>query len=101
VAQTITVTAEASGPAGTFNNPFGTGVFFYWVDHTGTTQLITSSQSPVAEELGGVRRWTWTVNFSVPGAVPQVGVQLFATGVSSAGDGLRTPINTNVIIVGG
>jgi hypothetical protein len=101
VSQSITISAEASGPAGSFNNPFGTGVFFYWVDGAGVTQLIASSQTPLAEEVGGTRRWTWSVSFSAPGATPQIGAQVFAIGVSSQGDGLRTPVNTNVIIVGG
>jgi hypothetical protein len=97
--QSISLSVDATGPAGTFNNPFGRGVFFFWVDATGTTQLIARSQAPLADESGGVRTWTWTVSFSAPNAQPQLNVPIFAIGVDSQGDGLRTAVNTNVVII--
>jgi hypothetical protein len=101
VPQAISISAAASGAAGSFNNPFSGGVYFYWIDASGRTQLIGRNMQPQAAEPDGTRTWTWTMSFSAPGAPAQLGVQVFAIGVDADGDGLRTNVNANVVIVGG
>jgi hypothetical protein len=100
VAPTVQISAEATGPDGTFNNPFSS-VFFYIVDGTGLTRMIAASQSPTAEQTGGIRRWTWTVNFSAAGFPVQVGAQIFAIGVDGQGDALRSRSLATINIIGG
>ncbi len=100
VPQTIQISAEASGPDGTFNNPFS-NVYFYWVDSSGLTRLIGSTSASEVTNAGGVRRWTWTVNFSAPGVPSQAAVQIFAIGVDPDGDGLRTRALATVNIIEG
>jgi hypothetical protein len=97
--QSAEIAVEAAGPEGSFDNPFPRGVFFFWVDSFGLTNLIASSNAPSVVQAGGVRRWTWMVNFSATGHPVQPGVPVFAIGVDAAGDGLRSPVNTLISIV--
>jgi hypothetical protein len=96
--QAVAISAVATGPANTFNNPFPRGVFFYWIDGGGRTQLIGVSTAPALNDEG-IRQWTWTIPFTAPGAPAQFNVQTFAIGVDGEGDGLRSRTNTNITII--
>jgi hypothetical protein len=76
-ATTITLTAQATGPQGTFANPFPNGVNFYRQDPTQNNRWIFVGTSTTAvatdDDVQAVRRWTYSLtvpNASVP--APQV-----------------------------
>jgi hypothetical protein len=83
-----TLTAEATGPQGTFTNPFPSGVNFYRYDAAQTRWIfIATATSAVAfdDDVQAVRRWRYVV--TVPDAQVPVGASVRAMGVN-AGRGL-------------
>lgn len=98
VPSTRMLQAAISGPAGTFNNPFQ-AVYFFRIDRAGVVRFVGStSRGSLVESTSG-RTWTYSVTFDATGLVPQENVPIFAIGVDTGGDGLRTPDNPRLSIV--
>jgi hypothetical protein len=94
-----TITATATGASGTFANPF-TVVRFYHRAPGGVNELIGTAQAPSVTDDGTTRTWTWTITWTPAGAQAQANAPVFAVGVHSSGDALRTNDNANISIVG-
>jgi hypothetical protein len=99
----VTVSAVAVGPTGTFNNPFTSRVDF-WVQNAagpGTWRYIGTAFTPAVTDNLVNRFWTFSVVWtpdaytapfaSAPGAYP---VNIIAIGVNIAGDALATAAHT-------
>ncbi len=96
----VTIEAEITGQAGTFDNPFRT-VYFYYVDGMGVVRLLgTASGTSVTDTGAGPngRTWTYTYTWNVAGLAAQSNVRVFAVGADMEGDALKTPDNTNITI---
>lgn len=95
----LNLTATATGATGTFDNPFA-AVHFYRVDVNGVVRLIGTATSATVTDNGANRVWTWTApSFSAIGLPKQeaadlgpgeVAGSIFAVGVHSSGDALRS-----------
>ena len=93
---TVTLTAEARGPQGTFANPFPNGVNFYKFDNGLGRWVIVASDATgtaVDDDIQLVRRWIFSV--TVPGATLPPGTVVQAIGIN-AGRGLVNGVNNTV-----
>jgi hypothetical protein len=101
VPTSVTLTATATGASGTFNNPFTAGVHFYHRAPGGVNELIGTAAAPSVTDDGVTRTWTWTISWTPAGATAQNPASVFAVGVHSSGDALRSNDNNNIEIVHG
>jgi hypothetical protein len=102
LATSVTLTADATGPTATFNPPFNR-VDFYVLDPISgfLVQIGTGQQQPIFDDgsaFGRRHRWTfvWTPGSTYGCNVANINV--YAFGVNAAGDGLVTPVFTNITI---
>jgi hypothetical protein len=96
----VTVTAQAVGPTGTFQNPFTSRVEFWAQSAVGQQwRQIGVSTSPSVLDNGVTRTWSFSITWN-PDAntapVAAAGYRIIAVGVSSVGDALQSDANTNV-----
>ncbi len=119
----VTLTAQAHGPAGTYANPFATGTMyfyrvvdggdagFYTADDTWDLLGSVSGASASITDLGaGALGRTYTWSFAITtamastwytGVPPGVAEQLVVVGVDGAGDALVASPNNNILVVTG
>jgi hypothetical protein len=93
---TVTLTAEATGPQGTFANPFPNGVNFYRYDTAQQRYIfVVTSTSAVAtdDDVQAIRRWRYTATTTT--AITPSGTMIRAIGVNN-GRGLVSGNNVNV-----
>jgi hypothetical protein len=96
----VTVTGQAVGPSGTFQNPFTARVEFWAQSAAGQNwRQIGISTSPSVLDNGVNRTWSFSITWN-PDAntapVAAAGYRIVAIGVSAAGDALQSDANTNV-----
>lgn len=100
---TVTVRATATGPAGTFVNPwFGGRVYFYYRHVTTGDYVYIGSLSAGAATISDdltARYYSWQISFDATG-VPEGTLELIAVG-TTPGDWYATPVNCNVTVVAG
>lgn len=98
------VTITATGPTGTFQNPF-TEVHLFRVDRNGIVRWIGQAGAPAAFELVGPtrREYRWTINLAGAGIPAQANMNIFALGVFTDGangvQAIRSP-TTSVTVQG-
>lgn len=97
---TASITGGPVGGASVFNSPFSS-VYFYYIDANGNEQFIGRSTSATTEGTTGTRtiryRFTWDPSFDA-GELPDT-FEVFAVGVSGAGDALGTANTAAVTVV--
>ncbi|MGQ0649630.1 MAG: hypothetical protein ACT4P7_18915 [Gemmatimonadaceae bacterium] len=97
-AQTVTITARATGPTGTFANPFTSRVEFWVQNAAGTTwRRIGTSTSPSVTDNGVNRIWSFSIVWNPEGAytatfpaAATTVTRVVAIGINAAGDALST-----------
>jgi hypothetical protein len=92
----VTITAEARGPQGTFANPFPNGVNFYYFDTVLGRWIILANDATgtaVDDDIQLVRKWIFSV--TVPGTNLPAGTSVQAIGIN-AGRGLVNGVNNTV-----
>jgi hypothetical protein len=114
---TVTVTIQATGPSGTYVNPFlGGTVYFYLVQDTGgapapyyaatnTFTLLGSASGSGAlfTDTGAVRTYSWSipVTKAMMLTVPAGAIDIAAIGVNGTGDAILAQYNANITLVPG
>lgn len=109
--RTVTLTATATGAAGTFANPFAF-VLFAYVDNIDvgggefTYRFIGSDGTATMQDVGATRTWTWSVTLSgadlvlVTAGLPYV-LPVQAIGVNTGtGTGLLAATGTAITVIG-
>jgi len=101
---TVTLRAVATGPSGTFVNPWIGGRVYFYYHHVTTGDdvyigRVEGSSATVIDDGISTRYWTWTLEFDATG-VPAGTLELTAVGTTS-GQAYRTPVNCNVAVVPG
>jgi hypothetical protein len=89
---TRTITATATGPTGTFANPF-TVVHFYYTDWNGNAILFASTGAATTLEQTAPtvnRLYRWTATFNAAGLPAGYMTQVFAVGVDADRDALMS-----------
>ena len=105
-AQTVTITARATGPTGTFQNPFTSRVEF-WVQSAGNTwRRIGIATSPSVTDNGTIRVWSFSIvwnpeaAYTAPfGSGTTTLVNVIAIGVNAVGDALATDLNSLISVL--
>ena len=104
---TVTLQASATGPTGSFPNPWVSGwVYFYY--HHGVTGAwvyigrVAGGSATMTDDGYSTRTCTWTLVFDATG-VPAGALDLLAVGSNTSGTPYMyaTPVNTNVTVVNG
>jgi hypothetical protein len=100
----VTLRAVATGPSGTFVNPWIGGRVYFYYHHVTTGDdvyigRVEGSSATVIDDGISTRYWTWTLEFDATG-VPAGTLELTAVGTTS-GQAYRTPVNCNVAVVPG
>jgi len=103
----ITLTATAQGPTATYVNPFATGSVQFWYRPTGGTvwYQIGNASAGSSRDNSVNRFWDYSVSFNPPATTPDgvvlttpaMTIDIVAIGVTAAGDGLMSPIQTITI----
>ncbi|HEY9229169.1 MAG TPA: hypothetical protein VIP11_21135, partial [Gemmatimonadaceae bacterium] len=106
-ATTVTLSVAAVGsesvgpPAFQFQNPFPSGVSFYYQDAASTEWVLiaTVTGATVSDNVAAtLRTFTWSLQWD-PAESIVVGVTpVVAVGVNSIGDALASPVNANITI---
>lgn len=87
--ESVTLSAQVTGPTSTFSNPFAKVDFYYTDATSGELIFIGSSSSATLVDNGTTRAWTFTTSFNPPAGLAS-GTVLYAFGVNTAGDALYT-----------
>jgi hypothetical protein len=87
----------AEGPTGTFNNPF-VEVHFYALDADGNLHYLGRAGSPSVTDDNVTRRWRYTGSVT-PAGYPLGALTIFAVGIESDGDALRSRDLTHFTVV--
>lgn len=101
--RTVTLTATATGPSGTFQNPFAFVVFAY-MDGAGELRYIDTDATATVTDDGALRTWTWSVTLNgsdvvAPAALPTA-IDIVTYGVNGTnGTGLVAQVNSNVTLI--
>jgi len=97
----VTLQADAFGPTATYNAPF-TRVDFYIFFGGALQQIGTGAQQAIFDDgsaFGRRHRWEFAWTPSDKFGCNLAGVNIYAVGVNSVGDGIVTLVNTNITIV--
>lgn len=84
-----TFTLRANGPVASFANPFLRVNLYYTDPATGRSVLIGTNSSPGATGTVAIRTFTWTISWN-PAGLAADDYTVFAIGVNSSGQGLRS-----------
>jgi hypothetical protein len=91
--------ARATLPSSSVPAPFTMVAFYTRASAArGPAHLIAVASAPAVTDDGVERHWTWTTRLSGAGLAPGP-IELFAAGVSSAGQAFSTAPNTEVTVV--
>jgi hypothetical protein len=112
---TVTLTADVFGPTATFNPPFASVNFYVLVganlELIGTTSTFSTTDDGSAQGRKHSYTLVWTPGSKSPvtgtafvpvasaaacAAANAANLQVYAVGVSAAGDGLVSPLNANI-----
>jgi hypothetical protein len=103
----INLTVTATGPTATYVNPFATGTVEFWYRPTGgTTWFFMGNAGAGSSRDNSVNRfWDYSISFNPPATAPDgtvlttnaMTIDIVAIGVTAAGDGLMSPIQTITI----
>ena len=102
----ITLTVTATGPTGTFVNPFATGIVEFWYRPTGGAvwYLVGNAGAGSSRDtgVGGNRFWDFSITFNPPAFTPDgvdlttpgMTIDIAAIGINANGDAIMSPTQT-------
>ena len=100
---TVTLRAVATGPTGTFVNPWLGGRVYFYYHHVTTGDYVYIGQVggtyAVVTDDGTTRSYTWQIVFDATG-VPAGTLEIMAAGTTPS-QAYRTPLNCNVFVEDG
>ncbi|HLU26346.1 MAG TPA: hypothetical protein VKZ58_11640, partial [Longimicrobiales bacterium] len=97
----ITLVVQATGPSGTFANPFEQVYFFRKsIDLIG--ELIGTAETVTVSDDGTTRTWTYTITFdpmALGGLPAQVDATMYAVGIAADGDFVVTDWDATIDVI--